>query len=472
MTVENGPAKTTAPFPADLPPVAGADITTAVTPAAAEVRFTKAEARTAWTAVAVLLSLYALAMLDRQIIALLVKPIRADLGISDFEISLLQGFAFSVLFCILGLPLGYAVDKISRRLVIVVGVLIWAAAATASGLASNFTELFLARLFVGVGEAALAPAAFSILSGLFPRQRLTFALSVYSIGALIGSSIAYGVGATVIEFAQYPWVKSIFGSLQPWQIAFIVTGLPGFVFAFMIYLIPEPPRGSGRGAAAAGQLMAFIKSRWTFLLPHFIGYSCMGILAYANMAWMPTFLARTYHMPITSIGLVMVGYTLIAGSAAMLTSGRVVDWMTRRGYTDAHFRFYIFASMLVTCTGSLSFWAPNPYVFYAIFSWGAVATAMGAVAASAMQIVTPPELRGRMSAIYLLVTGLIGMISGPALVAALTDFVFQDDAKLYAALSTVHLVTAPIGCLAFVIGLKPMRRAVAMARAHDAAMNS
>lgn len=440
------------------------------TEAPLEVRFTKAESRTAWSAVFVLLTLYCLAMLDRQIISLLVTPIRADLGISDFEFSLLQGFAFSVLFCLLGLPLGYAVDKYSRRLVIALGVIVWATASTASGFANSFTELFAARLFVGVGEAALAPAAFSILSGLFPRQRLTFALSVYSIGALVGGALAYGVGATVIEFAELDWVKSLFGSLHPWQIALVVTGVPGFALAFLIYLIPEPPRGSARTLTGGAQLLSFMRSRWTFLVPHFIGFSCMGILAYAKMAWTPAFLARTYSLPISTIGLFMVLYTLVVGATAMLTSGRIVDWMMRRGYTDAHFRFYIGASALVAFTGGIGFLMPDPLLFFAIFSWGSIGTAMGAIAASSLQIVTPPELRGRMSAVYLLVTGLIGMIIGPAIVASLTDFVFQDDMKLYASLSIVHAVVAPIGCLAFIIGLKPMRRAYQLAKEHDAAM--
>lgn len=418
--------------------------------------------RTAWTAVAVLLVLYALAMLDRQIIALLVQPIRADFGVSDFQISLLQGFAFSILFCLLGVPLGFAVDRFPRRIVILVGVLIWALAATASGLAASFSHLFLARLFVGVGEAALAPAAYSMLSDLFPRKKLTFALSVYSIGALAGSALAYGLGGSLIAIADAGHMSSIFAGMKTWQIAFVVTGLPGLALAFLIFLIPEPKRKAYAAASGdMGQLFAFLKQRRTFLLLHFGGFGCIGIMTYGKGAWLPTVLIRTYDLPVSQVGAMMAAYTLVVGIVTMMSTGRIVDWMVGRGHQDAHLRFYVYASIILTVTGGLAFLAPTAVSYFAIIAFSSIGTAFGAIAAGALQVVTPSALRGRVSALFLLVTGLTGMICGPALVAAVTDFVFHDDSKVNVALSSIHFVFGPLACLMFFLGLKPMREAYA-----------
>lgn len=420
-------------------------------------------ARVGWTAVGVLLMLYALAFIDRQIISLMVAPMRADLGISDFQISLLQGFAFALLYSIFGLPLGMAVDRYSRRMVIFGGVLIWAGAATACGLAHDFPTLLAARLLVGAGEAALAPAVYSILADLFPQRRLTFALSVYSVGGLLGTSLSLSIGGLIVERAAdgvtLPWL----GLVAPWRFAFLVTGIPGLAMAFLIFLLPEPQR---RGVSATARsswadMIAFMIARWRFFACHFAGFACMMALAYARMAWAPSYLARRFDWSIAQIGFTLGIFSFVTSTVAMLTTGAIVDRWAGKGVPDAHFRFYVIGGVICTLCGGGAFLMPTPLLFFVFEGIAALPLGMAAIAASALTMVTPPDLRGRVSAVYLMVVSLLAMTVGPLIVGLLTDLVFRDDQQIHWSLATSFFVLGPLGTIAFALGLRPMREAVA-----------
>jgi MFS family permease len=421
----------------------------------------------AWGAVFVLAALYGLAFVDRQIISLLVAPIRHDLGISDFQVSLLQGFSFALLYSLGGLPLGLAADRLPRRWVIFGGVFVWALAATACGLVQGYGQLLAARVLVGMGEAALAPAAYSILSDMFAPKRLTFALSVYAVGATVGSSMSLVWGAAALRWFADGLTLPILGHLKSWQAAFVATGAPGLAIAFLIFAIPEPSRHRANLAneGSWSDMFRFMRSRGGFFACHILGFACILTLAYAQLSWAPTFVARTYGWPMTKVALVLAGFSFVTGAASLLFSGRVVDALQRKGLTDAHFRFYVFATPLLIVSGVSAFWAPTPWLFFVIIAFAAVTTNMAAVAASAIQIVTPPMFRGRVSALYLMVCSLAAMTLGPSTVALFTDKVFHSDAAIRGSLSATYLIYAPIALLAFALGLKPMRRAVGLSMA-------
>lgn len=416
----------------------------------------------AWSAVLVLLLLYGLAFVDRQVISLLVGDLRRDLGVSDFQISLLQGFAFALFYAILGLPFGVAVDRFSRRRVICTGVLIWASAATACGFARTYPELFLARMLVGAGEAALAPAAYSILSEFFPPKRLTFALSVYAIGALLGAEASLAIGAVLVHYAESGVTLPILGELPAWRFAFIMTGAPGLLLAFLIFVIPEPAHRAAKAQAATWSDVArFMLARWRFFGCHFAGFGAIMALAYARGSWSPSFLMRRFHWPIDQVGLTLAAFGFVTGVIGFLFSGALVDRMVRGGVRNAHFRFYVVGAAVLLTAGSLAFLAPLPLFFFAPMAACAVWLNMAAVAPSAIQLVTPPELRGRVSAVYLLVVGLIGMTVGPAMVGLLTDQVFADPDRIHLSLATTFGILGAIALVAFSLGLKPMSEAFA-----------
>jgi MFS family permease len=210
-------------------------------------------AAAAWYTVAILFMFYWLSILDRLIISLLVKPIRQDLNISDFELSLLQGFAFGIFYAICGLPLGWLVDRMSRRKIIYFGVTVWSFATFSCGLARNYFQLFLSRVGVGAGEASLSPAAYSLLADSFPPQKLTLAITIFGLGSLIGTGMAYALGGMVVEMASNgdPVILPLIGEAKPWQLVFMVIGLPGVLLALLAFTLREPVRRVEMKNAAA-----------------------------------------------------------------------------------------------------------------------------------------------------------------------------------------------------------------------------
>src|SRR5712691_2641298 len=177
----------------------------------------------AWYVVLVLMVCYTLSFIDRQILSLLVAPIKHDLGISDTRIGLLQGLAFALFYTMMGLPLGRIADTCSRRTLISFGVLFWSVMTTLCATAKSFWSLFLARMGVGVGEATLAPAAFSLISDYFSAGLLATALSIYSMGIFLGSGLALIVGGVVVTATtRMPAIElPLLGLTASWRLAFL-----------------------------------------------------------------------------------------------------------------------------------------------------------------------------------------------------------------------------------------------------------
>jgi MFS family permease len=417
--------------------------------------------RVAWTAVGVLLVLYGVAFLDRQIISLVVGDLRHELGVSDFQVSLLQGFAFALLYALFGLPIGMAVDRWSRRWVIFTGVLIWSIAAMLCGLARTFPQLLAARALVGAGEAALAPAAYSLLSDLFPKRRLTTAVGIFATGSILGSEASLAISGLILSAAKEGVDAPFIGHLTAWRFAFIAAGAPGVLLAFAIFLIPEPLRRGSLGAVAAWvDVLRFIRANGRFFACHFVGFGCMMALGYARISWTPALLIRRFGWDVARVGVTLGAFGAVSGAAAFLLTGLLVDRLFARGRRDAHLRVYVAGSLITLVFGVAAFLAPSPPLLFLFLTIIAFPINMGAIAASALQVVTPARLRGRVSAIYLMVTALFGMTVGPGLVGFFTDAVFHDPAKLYLSLSAVFAILSPLGLIAFTLGLAPMRRAV------------
>ncbi|MGH8561818.1 MAG: MFS transporter, partial [Nevskiales bacterium] len=194
----------------------------------------------AWYVVAVLMVAYVFSFIDRQILNLLVGPIRRDLGISDTQMSLLMGFSFALFYTICGIPLGRLADSKSRRTIIAVGIFFWSIMTAACGTARHYWQFFLYRMGVGVGEATLSPSAYSLIADYFPREVRATAISVYSMGIYIGSGLAFLLGGLVIKFAgQAEVVLPVVGATRPWQLIFFMLGIAGILFTFAMYTVRE-----------------------------------------------------------------------------------------------------------------------------------------------------------------------------------------------------------------------------------------
>lgn len=422
-----------------------------------------------WSTVGVLLIMAIVAYLDRQILSLLVGPIRADLNISDMQIGLLQGLAFAILYCVAGLPLGWAVDRVERRSVIFFGVFVWSLATLAAGLAETYNHLLWARIFVGMGEAALAPAAYSMISDMFAKRQLAFVLSVYMIGQQLGASIALMVGGATITYAADGIVFPIVGHLNVWQATFFLCGAPGLLLAFLIFLVPEPKRRVSAGESGSwAELLDFMNARRAFFIYHIGGFAVAMTLAYASIFWAPVVLSRTYGWSPAQIGMFYGTFSASVGILGLLVNGRVVDTLLARGINDAHMRYYVWATLVTVVVAGLLLLAPNGWFFLLALAPAKLLFQFTGVSAAALQIVTPATLRGRVSAVYLLVISLVGITAGPASVAFFTDYVFRDDAQVATSLSAAFAVLAPVGAFLFWRGLKPMREAVVAAGLADA----
>lgn len=417
--------------------------------------------RIAWTAVIVLALIGAVAFVDRQVMALLVEPLKADLGLSDTQIGILQGFAFVVLYATAGVPLGFAVDRYSRRLIIFLGVVAWSTATVLSGLAHTYDQLLVARICVGLGEAALGPAAYSMMSDLFPKHRLAIAFSVFNLGLVLGSILALLVSGQIITAAADGLVLPFVGWRNVWQATFILVGLPGLLFSGLIFLIPEPRRRQASlVASTAGRLIAFLKAHRAFLSLHFLGFSLLMAVTYGQGAWAPVVLQRVYGWSIAKTSVYIAILYGVAGVVGQLTNGRAVDALFGRGVEDAHLRYYVGAASVIAVAGALSIFVPSGVWFVLALVPIVIAVNFGGVSSAAIQVMTPDGLRGRMASIYLLVVNILGVSLGPAGIAWINDAFIHDPKKIGISLGLFVAGAAATAAVSFAFGMAPMRRAV------------
>jgi MFS family permease len=251
---------------------------------------------------------YIVSLLDRQILSLMVEPVRQDLHIGDVQFSLLQGLAFSVIYCVLGLPIGWMADRMQRRYLVSAGILLWSAMTGACGLASSFGTLAMARIGVGVGEASLSPAGYSLLADSFPPKRLIRATSAFAMAAALGFGVALFMGGLVIGYVSHRLHPlPLIGHLAPWQQAFILVSLPGVVLGLVALLIREPPRHETAHVDVQGQQtlfrsLAYLWGRRRDYAPYYLAVTFLGIITLGGMAWFPAHLMRSFGMPAAKVG--------------------------------------------------------------------------------------------------------------------------------------------------------------------------
>lgn len=417
-----------------------------------------------WLTVAVLFLLYILSLTDRNIMALMVGPIKRDLGLSDLQISLLQGPAFAVLFCLCAVPLGMALDRYSRRAVLYLSVTVWSIAAACCGLASGFAMLAAARAGVGAGESGFGTGSYSVVGDSFPPHRVALAMSVFIMGGVMGAGIVFLVGGPIVAAVmnQGPAVWPVFGLLQPWQQVFLLTGAPGIALAFLVFAFREPPRRKVAASTAGyGEAWAFMRRHKPLFAANFIGFGLTYAATIGFQLWTPTYLARIHDWNPARIGIV-IGIAQIAAAALMPLHGWAVDALYRRGRTDAHLLWCLLTVLACVPFGAAAFLVANPWatvLCYGLFMALILSTA--SMGPSTAQVVTPAYLRGRVSAIYVMATGLIAMAGGPAFIGLMTDKVLGDEKLVGLSLiASVFFLLLPAALL-FALGRPSMRRAIA-----------
>lgn len=415
----------------------------------------------AWTMVLVLMAAYAVGFVDRQILTLLVEPLRRDLGITDTQFSLLSGLAFTLFYTLMGVPLAWLADRGSRRNLIMVSIGVWSAMTAACGLAGSFVSLFAARVGVGIGEAGLSPAAYSMIADSFPPAKRARAMGVYAIGSIAGVGMALIIGGAVIEWASTapPVSLPLVGTLKGWQIAFMLVSLPGPVLIAAMLFLREPAR-QGAGAAPSAPLGPYLRRRWLVFTLLAAGYSLVGVVIAAYLTWAPAFLMRAHGWPVGKVGAVYGTILLVGSTLGVLIGGWWTDRFAAAGRKDAVLRVAIIGAL-----GAFPFALAAP-----MMASGELAAAMLALMclgfgltqglpAVSFQAVTPNRVRARVIALYLLIGNIVAFTVGPTAVALISDHWLKDPAKIGVAVAIVTAVVLPLGVAALIAAIKPYVRA-------------
>lgn len=396
--------------------------------------WTGGAARSAYSMLAVLVVANSCSLLDRSIMSLLIEPIKADFGLSNIQIGLLHGAAFVLFYSFLGIPLGRAADRFNRVRIISAAICIWSAMTALCGLAWNFTTLFLARIGVGAGEAALSPAAYSILTDSFPRRILSRAIGGFLMSNYLGVGLSYIVGGMLVTlFADTPplSVPGV-GTFAPWQMIFILVAAPGLLIALVMAMMPEPPRRNrGRSTPATNApgfkaFTDFLRENARYLACHFLGF--VGIVIFINglVLWMPTFLHQTHGLSVGDAGVTYGVVITIFGGAGPPIGGWICDTLTKRGVPAAPVVAAAGLGLICVIPALLMPWATSPSLCYILIGLATLgATAQTCHSITALQIITPNEFRGQMSATFLLFVNICGYGLGPILVPFLADEVFK-----------------------------------------------
>jgi MFS family permease len=422
---------------------------------------------TAWYAAIVLMLCYALSYVDRQILGLLVPFIKADLKINDSMVGLLAGTAFALFYAGMGLPLGRVADSANRRNLISIAIAFWSVFTAGCALARSYTTLFLARVGVGIGEAGLNPSAFSILSDVFPRERLGAALSVFYIGQLLGSSLALIVGGTVVQAVtrQPEIILPILGAMASWRLTFVILGLPGLLFALWVFTVKEPIRknlartSTGTTGLSMAETFAQIRLRWQSVLGISVGFVFQAACNYGFSIWVPTYFLRVHGWTIGQTGRALGFLILPFGCLGLYLGGWFSERWQKRGIVDGPLLvgipcalgillFLVPAMLMPSAAWSLALIGPG--FFFLVLPMG--------TAGAALQLIFPNQVRAQVSALYLFALNLGGLSLGPLMPGVFADYLFKNPKMIGAGLALTMGVSAVLMLIVVSATRRPYRK--------------
>lgn len=421
----------------------------------------------AWYAAIVLMLCYTLSFVDRQILSLLVPFIKADLKINDTLVGLLQGFSFALFYAVMGLPLGRVADSANRRNLISACIAFWSIFTSGCALARSYATLFLARMGVGIGEAGLNPSAFSILSDLFPKERLGAALSVFYIGQQLGSGLALIVGGTAVQAVtrQSEVILPVVGSMASWRVTFLILGLPGLLFALLVYTFQEPVRknlaraASGVTKLSLEETIREIGSRWQSVLGISVGFIFQAACNYGFTAWVPTYFLRVHGWTIGETGRALGFLILTFGCLGLYLGGWLSERWQKRGMVDAPLvvgipcaigivLFLVPAMLMPNAAWSLALIGPG--LFFLVLPMG--------TAGAALQLIFPNQVRAQVSALYLFLLNLGGLTLGPLMPGVFADYLFRDPKMIGAGISLTMAVAGVLMLVVISMTRRPYRK--------------
>jgi MFS family permease len=425
-----------------------------------------------WYVVFVLVLASTLSFIDRQILNLMIGPVKRDLGgLTDTQVSLIMGLAFAGFYNVMSYPAGRWADSGNRRNIMAAGIAAWSVMTALCGMAHTYVMLFLARMGVGVGEATLAPAANSMLTDYFPRERLPLAICFVSAAPFLGQGLANMIGGPLIQHleAQPSVVMPVLGEVYSWQFVFLVVGLPGVLFALLMLTVREPARRgrmSESGKASFAEVWAFVKTRAGFFGLIFAGYLCLSTQGFALFSWIVEFFVRNHGWTKGEIGLTYGAISMVVGFSGSLFGGYVSSRLISRGRPDGTLRMVFFGTLFLGPLAALMTILPDPMM--SIYMLVPVTFLMGmppGLIISALQTIAPNELRGQSVAFYMIVVNFLSYTFAPTLPALMNDYVFGDELALGKSLSVLAVINYTIAAVCIGLGLRYFRRALKTAEA-------
>jgi MFS family permease len=428
-----------------------------------------------WSALALLSMLYILSFIDRLILALLIDPVKQDLHVSDVQIGLLIGTSFAIVYSIAGLPIARWADVGNRKLLIFVGAVVWGTSTAAAAYANSFYDLMLLRIGVAVGEAALTPAAMSLISDMFPPSRRALPISIYVMVGVCGGSGAMIAGAAVLQLVSHIGADlPVIGGLAAWRLTLLLVGLPAILFALIIpFALPNPPRQplpQGESAKTRDIVAHYRANAGAYAGAYAGFYVVTALISSVNfsiLTWYPTHLIRSYGMSASNAGYLFG----LFGVSASLIGGLLLPYGARRFVARGRFDGPMVVALGVCIVSTpllvIALLAPSATASMAVVMAPLILQiGLGILFASTAPLLAPGHIRGQLVALYYLVLTLVGLGIGPTLVAAIAEHVAVAHGSISYALVGIILLFAPIQVFAII----STRRG--FARSHAAAFAS
>lgn len=424
----------------------------------------------AWRGVWILFFVWVMAMLDRYVLLLLLPGIKTSMALSDTEVSLIYGLAFAVCFGIAGLPLGHLADRRNRRNMLLLGAAGWSVATIASGFADTFAVLFAARMIVGISQAVLAPATFSIIADMFPASGRGKPTAVLLAAATLGAALANFTGGALLDhFSRNALpVLPYAGEVAAWQVTMLVVGCVSVLAVPALALVREPARGTAATAAPGATATS------AHMATHFRRYAVMFALLFTTFgifsastnglgAWYPVLFMRSGGLSASQTGIVLGTLALACAAASALLGGWLSDWSARRDPVAGRLKLVIacFAGQsLVLLSLLFVHFLPSLVTGLALFS--ILSSIAAAASYSLLPDLAPPEGRGLLIAVYQLIGNVVGFGFGPTIVALATNEVLRDEGRLADAMlmvATPSLIVAGLCACAAIPRMRTMRAA-------------
>jgi len=421
-----------------------------------------------WYVVSLLVISYASGVVDRIVIGLLVQPIKTDLGLSDTEMGVIQGLAFALFFSLFTLPIGYLVDRWKRTSVIWSGALISSCGTLAGGFATSFWTLFSSRVVMGAGEATTTPGSSSLIADYFPPTMRPRAYGIFAMGGSIGIGVAYLLGGIAIDLADdvRAWSPSLLGDFANWQIVFLIVGIPGLLIGVLMAVsIREPER---RGILTEPSAKLSLLPLWrelstnrTALVVVMIGSIMNVMIVNAQLAWFPTLFVRVHGMEAKDIAMSLAIVGVPCGILSAITAGWVLSWLAKKRRQDGPILVMGLQCLAWVIFGTAKCLAPTPewaligHAGTSLFATWALTAAL-----TALNQVTPNQLRGQVVSVYTLLIGLVGIAVGSGAVGLLSDYVFNYPTGIAPSLAVMCFVGGMIGVVLVTMGRNGYRIAV------------